>query len=377
MNTAADILEQHSEEIIEIWKKKVTNKIEASHNVSNIALIDHVPEMLADISQIFRRYAPDPHASEEDLFTEIVKNSSDHGRLRAITEQYSVSEVIREYIIFHRTLTEVLKKYDAYKISVADVLKYTIETAILRSTEAFANSVQDMQEKLVGTLAHDIRNPLTVAQASMQLISKDDPQDTLEKLRTISLRSVKKAVTLTEGLLDAISIRAGEGITLNFEESDYKEVIDKVHTEIADIYNYDFKLNLPPNAIIGVYDPVAIRRILENLITNAIKYGDLDHTIVTTLSERDEYAIISVFNSGNPIPQQKQQSIFDFLSSSGSDKSDTVRSWGMGLSLVKMIAEAHGGYVRLESSQEEGTLFSVYLKKESNKVGKIKSLMVK
>ncbi|MGB3464493.1 MAG: sensor histidine kinase [Cyclobacteriaceae bacterium] len=376
MNKAADIIEKYSEEIIDVWKKRCTIKIEASGNVSKIALIDHVPHMLEDIAEIFRRYAPNPDASQEDLFQEIVQNSTSHGRLRAITEQYSVAEVIREYIIIHRTITETLKKYGVYKVYVADVLKYIIETAILRSTEAFANSVQEMQEKLVGTLAHDIRNPLTVAQASMQLIDGEHSEKNLEKLKTISLRSIKKAVDLTEGLLDAISARAGQGITLNFEKGDYAMSIKSVHIEIEDVYEYDFKVEVPEVSVTGIYDLVAVRRIIENLITNAIKYGDVGRPITTSLLVEDNYAIIEVHNYGNPIPASDQQSIFGFLSSSDQDNVGSTRSWGMGLSLVKMIAEAHGGRIELQSTEETGTKFSVYLDKDANKVGKIRSMPV-
>lgn len=77
------------------------------------------------------------------------------------------------------------------------------------------------------------------------------------------------------------------------------------------------------------------------------------------------------FHSGKSIPIDKQIRIFDFLDKE--EKATSYKSWGLGLTLVKMVAETHNGSIELQSSEETGTIFTATLQKNSNKVGKIKA----
>ncbi len=224
---------------------------------------------------------------------------------------------------------------------------------------------------MIGTLAHDIRNPLAAAQLSLEMMSADADAQWLEKMKETTTRSVKRALGLIEGLMDAITIKAGEGITLNFEEIDIAETISWTYKEAAEIYTQKIELILPEGDYHGIFDETAVRRLLENLLTNAIKYGDGKRPVTITLSEDQNAVMISVFNSGNPISIDKQERIFDFLAKEEGNPS--YKSWGMGLALVKMVAEAHNGSIKLQSTKETGTIFTATLQKNSNPVGKIKA----
>ena len=187
--------------------------------------------------------------------------------------------------------------------------------------------------------------------------------------------SLNYSLKLIEGLLDAISVEAGEGITLNFEKANIYKDIEWVIEEAKMIFTPEIILTSNSSSIIGVFDGTAIRRMLENLVTNAVKYGDQTHPIQVNVHEFENSFNLTVHNKGIPIPEEKQAEIFNYLEQSKSYNGDGIRSWGIGLSLVKAVTEAHGGEVELTSTKKQGTTFKIKIEKYKNKPGKVKSLI--
>ena len=355
------------------WEATVKKEISASRFTSTLALRNQLPHVLEDIVNIMNRYEDFEQIKQDENYEEIISNSIDHGRHRATSTHYTVQQVIKEYIVFHRILTEVLRTNDTYTAEVGILLKYTIETAMLNSANSFSDSLQEMREKLVGTLAHDMRNPLTAANLALDMMNCNDDKAGIDKLRKMAKRSLHKSMELIEGLLDAISVKAGEGITLNFKHTNILQDIQWVYKEAAEIYNNPIKLHYKKEEINGVFDGTAIRRILENLMTNAVKYGTPNAPITMEVVDLGKLLKISVHNLGVPIPKEKQEEIFEFLTTEQKIKNNGLKSWGMGLTLVKIVAEAHGGQVIVTSNEKEGTTFTITLDKFLNQPGKIRT----
>lgn len=127
---------------------------------------------------------------------------------------------------------------------------------------------------------------------------------------------IKRALGMLEDLLDYIRVEAGKGITFKFEEINMTEIVMTICRESQINYDKETCYHLPSNVIMGVFDRAAIFRVLESLISNAIKYGDVRSDIDLNLEEQGDQVIISVHNYGNPIPKDKQEEIFDFLTTS-------------------------------------------------------------
>jgi signal transduction histidine kinase len=369
MRDAAQTILNNLQHILDSWESTVTQKIVVSEQTNKIALYDHLPSMIRDIADILIRFDGAEGLPRDEKYQEIIANSSEHGRHRATTEGYTIDQIIHEYIIFHRTLTNVLRDHDTYDADIADLLKYIVETAILQSAAAFNTSLQQMQEKLVGTLAHDLRNPLSTTYSLLDLMAMQKKDVEREMLREMAVRSVQKALKLTEGLLDSVAARAGEGMMLNFAAVDIVQEVKVVYDEACIIYNQPIVLKCGEDEIHGVLDGVAIRRLLENLLTNAIKYGDINQPITIEVEDDAEHVSISVHNHGNPISEERQQAIFNFLERSAEANARGQQSWGMGLTLIKAVAESHQGQVLLSSSAEQGTRFAIKLSK-NNEPGK-------
>lgn len=373
MKRAADVIRSNIEELMVLWEERVKQEIPASGDSSDLALRNQLPNLLGDIADILERHEDQEEVQQFEKFGEIIKNSLDHGRHRAMTSNYTVKQILKEYVIFHRILTELLIENACYGNEVGIVLKYTIENAMLNSASSFSDSIQEMREKLVGVLAHDIRTPISSAYFALDIMRCSEGEEKLESLRQMGLKSLKKALGLLEGLLEAISVRAGEGMTLHFEEINIVKEVEWVYREASEVYSAKIEFHTEKEEIRGVFDGTAIRRVVENLVSNAVKYGDVEMPVSISLEDHGEEVVIRVHNFGEPIPENSRKNIFSFLNRARGDQPLHMQSWGIGLTLVKTVALAHGGRVELESRQEEGTTFSVFLNKSSNKTGKFRT----
>ncbi len=373
MRNASKLLVEQNDQIMEEWENRVKKEIIASRNATQLVLRNQLPHLLKDIAEIMSRYNEFEQVKEDENYEEIINNSIDHGRHRAASSKYTVKHILQEYILFHRVITDFLRKHNFYTAEVGILLKYTLETAMLNSADSFNNSLQDMRQKLVGTLAHDMRNPISAALFAIDMMRYDQGEERFNKVKKMTERSLRKSIELMEGLLDAISVQAGEGITLNFAEIDLLKDISWVRDEAQEVYNNKIDFESSSKEIYGVFDGTAIRRVLENLITNAIKYGSIDMPIAIKVEDEENRVYLKVHNYGNPIPNKKQNKIFEFLNSSHDEETSQHKSWGMGLTLVKIVAEAHGGSVRIESNEKDGTTFTIILEKFINTPGKTTS----
>jgi hypothetical protein len=143
-----------------------------------------------------------------------------------------------------------------------------------------------------------------------------------------------------------------------------------VHAESKEVYTREINLEYNAKKIIGIFDKTAVKRLVDNLIGNAVKYGSIDKPITISIEDKKDAVAIKVHNWGNPIPPSKQEQIFKFMGSAKRNKKSASASWGMGLTLTQIVAEAHGGDINLESDEKTGTTFTVNLIKQFNEVGK-------
>ena len=373
MKRAAAVIENAKIEIIETWVKKVREELPAPKETIDPVLRDHLPLLLDDTIKIMKRYEDFEFSSEVKNYDQLMDGSMGHGRHRSSSSGYDVEQVLKEYIILHRILTAKLRSEKVFTTEVADLLKYVIENSMLYAVVAFVNSLQEIRQKLLGVLAHDIRNPASVAYSSIGMLQQDDGTERFEKIKDMSKNSLKRALDLLENLLETVTVGAGEGMALHFSERDLFVYIKSLYEEAQEIYTNKFILECAEEKIQGVFDGAMIRRVLENIVNNAVKYGERNTPVIITVKDFPEAVSISINNRGNPIPKEQQQEIFEFLNTSNGKGPRNLKSWGMGLSLVKAVANAHGGNLELESNQEKGTTFTLYLKKYENEPGKLKT----
>lgn len=373
MKYAAQVLKSERETVINTWIEWIKEDVSASRNTSNIVLRDHVPHLLDDIIRVLDRWDNFDVVKEEMIYREIFESSVEHGRHRATSEGYSLGQILREYILFDKVVTLSLLDNDAFSKEAGMVIKYSIENAMLYSAIAFTDSLQEMRQKLIALVAHDMRNPLSAALFAVKMMKYEDGPERFEKIRGMAMNSLNRSVDLIENLLDSITIQAGEGMTFNFSKQNIVEFIQSVHQEATESYSNPMHINCEEEEINGVFDGTMVRRVMENFVSNAVKYGRVNGPVTISCKDGGDTVEISVHNEGNPIPPDRQEAIFEFLNTSKGEGPGGLKSRGMGLSLVKAVAEAHSGEIKLSSSAGAGTTFSIVLQKFSNEPGKVRS----
>lgn len=243
-------------------------------------------------------------------------------------------------------------------LTAATMTEINLRT-VVRQLEAESRS----REQLVAILSHDLRNPLAAAKIATQLVARKNKEGDadLEQNYGIIIDNLNRADRLIQDILDTSRVRAGEAAPVLVRETlDLREVCRTILDDMSAIYGKRFVLAAPSCAV-GSWNPDGIRRVLENLLTNAVKYGDPEKpiTLTITLVPDSRRVEISVHNDGKPLSDEDQATLFDPFRRAS--EADGEKGWGLGLTSVRAIAEAHGGEVGVKSSRETGTCFTVVL----------------
>jgi signal transduction histidine kinase len=220
---------------------------------------------------------------------------------------------------------------------------------------------QETGERFVSMLAHDLRTPLTAATLSAAMILRQSGLP--EKVQLYAKKvgeGLERIENMISHLLDANKIRAGEVIPMHAVECDLGAEIGVTLEVLKIIYGDRFIFNVIGD-LKGQWDQVGLRRITENLCSNAIKYGSAKRPVHVDLTGEDSGISLSVCNEGEVLSAFDQKNIFRYMQRSSSAESSDRQGWGIGLTKVREVAESNGGTVEVQSSKETGTRFVVRL----------------
>jgi signal transduction histidine kinase len=224
---------------------------------------------------------------------------------------------------------------------------------------------REIRERFVSTLTHDLRSPLTAAKLTAEVIARENPNsEEIGRLSGRICRSMKRADAMVCDLLDANRMKAGEPIPLRLENHCLNDIVQSCLDGLTILHGDRFVLEAG-EPIRGRWCRSSLKRVFENLCGNAVKYGAAGSPITIALIANENDISISVRNVGTPIPREEQAGLFQAYHRTKSAAGGMQPGWGLGLALVRGIAEAHGGKVGLDYSDERGTCFRVTLPRVS------------
>ena len=215
------------------------------------------------------------------------------------------------------------------------------------------------------SISHDLRAPLTIILGQAQIIQRwADKQstaipDTVVKSAGYIVASARRMNRMIQDLVDSVRLEAGQ-LQLEKQPVDLKAFVTDLAGRAAggmDLARVEVHMpaDLPPvNA-----DPDRLERILMNLLTNALKYSPADTKILVSAKRIDGAVTVSFTDRGMGIAPQDKPFIFDrFYRAQGAQKTEGV---GLGLYITRMLVEAHGGRIWVESELGKGSTFYVTL----------------
>lgn len=225
-----------------------------------------------------------------------------------------------------------------------------------RLDEGFA-----VQRQFAGNAAHELRTPLALMQAQLELFSAEHPNvhpETADFLRLLG-EQTERMTQMTKTLLEMSALRA---VPCN-DRIEIAPMVEEIFTDLAPLAEKrGISLVQEGDGVITGSDTL-IYRLLFNLTENAIRYNRPNGTVCISTSEEEKAQVIRIADTGCGIPEAHWRSIFQPFFRVDKSRSREYGGVGLGLSLVWEIASLHGGSVQVEKSSENGTTIAVEMPK--------------
>ena len=296
------------------------------------------------------------------------------GRFRTtnwyITAAVTLLSGILTYFVSGRAL-KPLRSFASQveKVQLNNLADMKIDEDVLPEFKQLSRSFNQMLERLnnaftaqrqfTGNAAHELRTPLALMQAQLELFSAEHPNMLPEtaKFLTLLREQTERLTQMTRTLLEMSNLQQ---VARN-EKLQLAPMIEEIFTDLAPLSDKrGVTLTAEGDGIMTGSDAL-IYRLLFNLTENAVKYNRPGGSVRVTVAKEPEKLLIRVSDTGCGIPEEYQRSIFQPFFRVDKSRSREYGGAGLGLSLVWEIAELHGGSVWVEKSSENGTVIAVEL----------------
>ena len=232
-----------------------------------------------------------------------------------------------------------------------------------KAAEDEARREVQRRDEFLAMLSHELRNPLGAVSNAARILKHDKlAPSVLEASTDVVRRQTRQMARLLDDLLDVSRVTQGK-IEIRKETVDLNSLVeDAVQAVAGEIKQRDHVLALStsdePIWIEG--DPSRLLQIQENLLINAVKYTPNGGRISLSVSKHGEHAVLAVSDDGRGIPSEFLPSIFDLFVQADKPLDRSDGGMGVGLSLVRMLVELHGGSVTAQSEgRDQGSEFTV------------------
>ena len=259
---------------------------------------------------------------------------------------------------------------------ISYLLYHTIENPDMRQSAELqlakdqAERANNAKSDFLSSMSHELRTPLNaIVGLSQVMINSDNVEEIHEELNDVLLQS-QNLLELVDGILDINKLEANE-----------VELVENVYnpTEVCNDLIRLIKLRIGKKPIelrtnyssslpLELYgDKDKLKRIMSNLLTNAVKYtnsGFIDLNLDCSIDKSKCNLVISVKDTGRGISLEQQEILFTKFSRLEEDKDSDIQGMGLGLSITKSLVDIMGGSISVESTLGEGSTFIVKLSQQ-------------
>ncbi len=235
------------------------------------------------------------------------------------------------------------------------------EVVVSLADAARVRELQERQEDLARSIAHDLRTPLGVILAhARQLARREEPAPAVRRRAEAIQRSADRMSSMLNELLETAMLEAGK-LRLSLQPVDLAALLTDLCGRLGALQSAE-RLELEVRPAVGpvLADAPRLERVFTNLLTNALKYSSSGSTVKVRLTAEGAHAVVEVLDRGPGLAEHELARLFErFYRAPGSAR----RQEGMGLGLFasRMLVEAHGGSITASSVQGEGSAFRVRL----------------
>jgi len=240
---------------------------------------------------------------------------------------------------------------------------------IMELTESVNHMADDLSEqellrkRMTADIAHELKTPLATLQSHMEAMI--DGVWEPEPRRLISCHEEVLRLTKLVGELETLSRYENETMKLRREAFDMTELIRRIALQSESAFrDKGVTLAVSERAVWTYADPDKISQVLVNLLSNALKYTPEGGTVRVDATDTTAETVVTVTDTGIGIPQADLPRIFERFYRTDVSRSRATGGSGIGLTIAKSIAEAHGGTITVQSELHRGSVFTLFLPKQ-------------
>jgi two-component system cell cycle sensor histidine kinase PleC len=287
---------------------------------------------------------------------------------RALTEQHA------HFYYQHRLANGQIRDVEVYSgplfmhgkqllySIIHDITERKLAEEALRQSNDQLRELNNQKNEFLGMAAHDLRNPIAVIQNSSSVLSRYSSENLSEKQKEFLKKiydTSKFMLELLNNLLDISKIESGK-LELEMTKNNYPDFVKKnieFNRFFATEKSISIDLVLPDDILPFDFDKNKIEQVLNNLISNAIKYSHPNTTIRIEVLKEKEFVVTKVIDQGQGIPENELPHVFKPFQKASTKPTAGEKSTGLGLAIVKKIVEGHQGKIGVESEVGKGSTF--------------------
>lgn len=374
MNRLSTFIRQNIEPILVEWEA-FARTLPRGEEMDMKALRDHAADMLRVIANdLDRPQTPQEQAEkakgESDAEAGAVATAAQqHGAGRA-ESGFTVVQMVAEFRALRASVMRLWGQAhaDTATTDLPDMIRFNeaIDQAIAESITRYSQDVGQSKERFLAILGHDLGNPLgaVITSATFMLENAaqcgDLPQPYLALTGGVA-RSARRMQQMVTDLLEFARVSFGQTIPVERVPVDIEQVVRDVAAEVrAASPGREIRTRFVGD-LSGEWDRERLLQALANLVGNAVQHGSAAAPVSITARGEPDTVEIAVHNEGPPIGSEQLARLFEGMNGVTPREGRDRRHLGLGLYIVDKIVAAHGGAIDVQSSDEQGTTFTVRL----------------
>jgi signal transduction histidine kinase len=290
-----------------------------------------------------------------------------------VCEQMKADPLLKEIpVIFISALSETIDKVKAFQVGGVDYVTkpFQFEEVYARvQTHLQLRRLEKLRDDLTHMVVHDLRNPLSTIFLFLDILETKEAKnlsDTVRKYAMLARLSAEDIRDMISSILDVSKIGAGE-MKLQHEPCDLAVLIRALPAVTRPLPgNRTVTLEVPASDLTVAADAGLIRRVFENLLSNALRYTPSGGDIRIAVTPSGSEVRVAITDAGPGIAPEFHQRIFEKFGQV-EDQNNRLGT-GLGLTFCKMAVEAHGGRIGVESEVDKGSTFWFTLPRQNGKV---------
>lgn len=365
-----DFILKNLEAILQAWEDYARTIQTPGADLDRAGLRDHAEQMLRAIVLDLRTTQTVQEQIDKAQGLAPPSDTETPAETHAVTRLmagFSIDQMVSEYRALRTSVLRLwLKQVEGgTPLDVDDMNRFheAIDQALAESIASYSRAVEASRNVFLGILGHDLRTPLGAILLGADMLRRSDavgPRG--NKVARQIYTSVQRANQIVGDLLDLTRCQMGPGIPVRRVSVDLMPVCERIVEEIQAFHPEAQVLFDANTSVLGKFDSARMEQVFSNIISNAVKHGDIHAPIAVALTATDDTLLFTVHNSGEPIPEDVLPFIFNPMgrfSQRSVIEHGPTEGLGLGLFIASEIVASHQGLIEVASDSVRGTVFRV------------------